>query len=690
MVYDTIPVSYIETKKVDTIDTYFGVDVADPYRWLEDDNSAETVEWVKKQAETTSNYLTQIPFRDQVIDRISNLYNYEKYGIPFKEGGKYYIYKNDGLQNHYVLYVQDTKDSEPEVFLDPNTFSEDGTSSLAGLSFSEDSKTLAYQLSEAGADWRKVIIMDVDSKEILDTIHDIKFSPISWYKNDGFYYSRYDKPKGGDVLTSMTQQHKVYYHKLGTPQSSDKLVFGGDIQRRYVQAQVTEDNEYLIISAAQGTSGNELYIQKLGKKNAPIVRVVDHFESDVYLSHSEGDDLYLLTNLGAPKNRIVKMDANNHHPDNWVDIIPESENVLQTVSVAGKQMFVSYLKDASTKVYQYNYDGELGRQVEFPTIGTVYGFGGKDETTETFYAFTSFNYPTTIFSYNIENGTSEVFKEPTLDFIASDYEVNQVFFESKDGTKVPMFIVHKKGLKKNGSHPTLLYGYGGFNVSLTPSFSLRWMSWLDMGGVFALANIRGGGEYGEEWHKAGTKLQKQNVFDDFIAAAEYLHSEKYTSPKKLAIFGGSNGGLLVGAVMTQRPDLMQVAVPAVGVLDMLRYHKFTAGAGWISDYGCADSSKVMFEYLQAYSPVHNVEEGVRYPSTLITTADHDDRVVPAHSFKFAAELQEKHHGENPVLIRIETKAGHGAGKPTSKVIEEIADTYIFAFYNMNAKPEYVD
>jgi len=685
---ETMKLQYPTTQKVAQTDTYFGKEVADPYRWLEDDRSEETAAWVNAQNEVTGSYLENIPFRKSIEERLTELWNYEKYSAPSKKGDKYYFFKNDGLQNQSVLYVQESLESEPEVFLDPNQFSDDGTVSLSTTSFTKDGSLLAYSISESGSDWRKIIVMDVESKEqVGDTLKDVKFSGISWKGNEGFFYSSYDKPEEGSALSGLNMNHKLYYHKLGTPQSEDVLVFGGEqTPRRYVGGNVTEDNRFLAITAANGTSGNELYVKDL-EADGDIVQIIDDFEHDNYIVHSKDGQLYILTNLDAPNKRIIKVDAATPEPENWTDLIPEKEEVLQSVSFAGGKIFANYLKDAANRIEQYDLQGKLEKEVALPTIGSAGGFEGTQEDDKVFYYFTSFTYPTSIYAYDIASGESSLFRQAEVDFNPDDYETKQVFYESKDGTQVPMFIVHRKDLKMDGQNPTYLYGYGGFNVSLTPGFSVARLYWLENGGVFAMPNLRGGGEYGEAWHEAGTQMQKQNVFDDFIAAGEYLKNEGYTSKEKLAIAGGSNGGLLVGATMTQRPDLCQVALPAVGVLDMLRYHQFTAGAGWAPDYGIADSSQAMFEYLYAYSPLHNIEQGVEYPATLVTTADHDDRVVPAHSFKFAATLQEKHEGENPVLIRIETKAGHGAGKPTSKQIEEWADKYAFTFYNMNEIPE---
>lgn len=677
-----VEVTYPETRKVDTVDTYFDTEIKDPYRWLEDDRSDETAAWVKAQNEVTFGYLEKIPFRNQIKNKLEDLWNYEKIGAPFTEGDYTFYLKNDGLQNQYVLYKRD-KDGNEEIFLDPNNFSEDGTTSLAGLEFSKDSKTVAYAISEGGSDWRKVIIMDVTSKAILgDTLIDIKFSGLSWKGNEGFYYSSYDKPTGSE-LSAMTDQHKLYYHKLGTSQSEDKIVFGLDQKRRYIGGYVTEDDKYLIITAANSTYGNELYIKDLTNPNSKIVTLVNNFDNDHYVIENDGDKLFIVTDKDAPNRKIVIADAKNPSAP-WVDFVPETENVLSPSTGSG-YFFAHYMKDAISQVKQYDYHGNLVREVELPGVGSVGGFGGKKEDTTLYFTFTNYITAGTIYSYEPKEGKTEVYEKSKAKFNSDDYESKQVFYTSKDGTKIPMIISHKKGIKLNGKNPTILYGYGGFNVSLTPGFSIANAVWMENGGIYAVPNLRGGGEYGKQWHVAGTQTQKQNVFDDFIAAGEFLIENGYTSPDYLAIRGGSNGGLLVGACMTQRPDLFKVALPAVGVLDMLRYHTFTAGAGWAYDYGTADQSKEMFEYLLTYSPVHNVKPGIEYPATLITTADHDDRVVPAHSFKFAAGLQEKQNGTNPVLIRIEVNAGHGAGKPLSKTIEENADIQAFTLFNMGVR-----
>jgi len=676
---------YPETKKGTVVDTYFGENVADPYRWLEDDMSDETAQWVKTQNNLTFSYLEQIPYRDTLKQRLEKLMNYEKISAPFTEGDYTYFYKNDGLQNQYVLYR--SKDGgEAEIFLDPNTFSEDGTTSMSGLSFSEDGSLLAYQISEGGSDWRKIIVIDTETKEQVEqALVDVKFSGVSWLANDGFYYSSYDKPEGSE-LSAKTDQHKVYYHKLGQAQSEDTLVFGDTAEQkhRYVGAKATKDGRYLFISASVSTSGNKLFIKDLTKPDSEFVTVVGNTDSDTSVIDNEGSKLFLVTNLNAPNKKVVTVDASNPQPENWQDFIPETENVLN-VTLGGNTFFANYMVDAISKVKQYNKQGELIREISLPGVGTASGFGGKKEQTTLYYSFTNYKTPGTTYSFDVQSGESKVYRKSGIDFNSDNYTSEQVFYTSKDGTKVPMIITYKSDIKLDGSNPTILYGYGGFNISLTPRFSSTTAAWLEQGGVYAVANIRGGGEYGKEWHKAGTQLQKQNVFDDFIAAAEYLQDKKYTSKKRLALRGGSNGGLLVGAVMTQRPDLFQVALPAVGVLDMLRYHTFTAGAGWAYDYGTSDQSKEMFDYLKGYSPIHNVKAGVEYPATMITTGDHDDRVVPSHSFKFAAELQANQAGTNPTLIRIETNAGHGAGTPTSKIIDLYADMYGFTLYNMGIK-----
>lgn len=678
-------VTYPTTQKIDVVDDYFGTKVTDSYRWLEDDMSAETAEWVKAQNKTTYGYLEQIPYRDKIKSRLAALLDYEKVGMPFIEGDYSYFYKNDGLQNQYVLYRQ-KGDEAAEVFLDPNAFSEDGTVSLSSIEFTEDGSHAVYLISEGGSDWRKARVIDTKTKEVIETeLVDIKFSGLSWVGNEGFYYSSYDKPKGSE-LSAKTDQHKLYYHKLGTAQAEDTLVFGGtDAEKhRYVSGEVTKDGKYLLVSAAVSTSGNKLFIKDLTKDNAPLVAVVDNTDSDTYMVSSNGDDLLFVTNMDAPNKRVVKANANNPSPANWQDVIAETDNVL-SVSTGGKYLFAKYMKDATSLIQQYDLNGKKIRDIALPEVGTAGGFSGKESQTKLYYSFSNQKTPSTIFSLDLASGESSVHMKSKVKFNSDNFESKQVFYTSKDGTKVPMIITHKKGLKLDGSNPTILYGYGGFNVSLQPRFSSTRAAWLELGGVYAVANLRGGGEYGKKWHNAGTQMKKQNVFDDFIAAAEYLISEKVTSSDKLAVMGGSNGGLLVGAVMTQRPELFKVALPAVGVLDMLRYHTFTSGAGWAYDYGKSDDNAEMFKYLLGYSPVHNVKAGTHYPATMVTTGDHDDRVVPAHSFKFAAELQAKQTGTNPTLIRIETDAGHGAGTPISKTIDQYADIYGFTLFNMGVK-----
>lgn len=678
-------IEYPQTKKDTTVvDNYFGTEVADPYRWLEDDRSEATENWVKAENKVTFDYLAKIPYRQALKDRLSEIWNYEKVSAPFEEGDYTYFYKNDGLQNQYVIYRKKGAEGKEEVFLDPNTFAEDGTTSLDNVSFSKDGKTVAYSISEGGSDWRKVIVMNAETKEIIgDTLIDVKFSGISWKGNEGFFYSSYDKPEGSE-LSAKTDQHKLYYHKLGTPQSKDEVIFGDKQKRRYVQGSVTEDGRYLFITASNSTSGNELYVKDLSVSGGAIVTMVDNYNSDSKVIDNKGSQLYIVTNLDAPNQRVITVDARRPQAKYWKDFISETENVL-SISTGAGYFFAHYIVDAVSKVLQYDYNGKLVREVKLPGVGSVGGFGGKNDAKELYFSFSNYSTPSTTYVMNPKEGTYGVYWKPKISYNADDFESKQVFYSSKDGVKVPMIITYKKGIELNGKNPTILYGYGGFNISLTPSFSTANAVWMEQGGVYAVANLRGGGEYGRKWHDAGTKMQKQNVFNDFIAAAEYLISENYTSSDYLAIRGGSNGGLLVGATMTQRPDLMKVALPAVGVLDMLRYHTFTAGAGWAYDYGTAEDSKEMFEYLKGYSPVHNVKAGVAYPATLITTGDHDDRVVPAHSFKFAAELQAKQVGSNPVLIRIETNAGHGAGTPVSKTIEQYADMYGFTLWNMGIK-----
>ena len=677
--------NYPQTRMDNTVDTYFGTQVADPYRWLEDDRSAETAQWVKAQNDFTFGYLSKIPYRQAIKEKLEKLWNYEKLSAPFTEGDYTYYYKNDGLQNQSVLYRKD-KEGKEEIFLNPNTFSKDGTTSLGDVAFSEDGSLVAYLISEGGSDWRKGIVLDAKTKKAIgDTLVDIKFSSVAWKGNEGFFYSSYDKPKGSE-LSAKTDQHKLYYHKLGTSQKSDKLIFGGTPAEkyRYVSGTVSNDGKYLFISVANATSGNKLFVRDLSNPKSSLVTITNNFDGDTGFVNNQGTTLFLETNINAPNGRLVKVDFKNPQPEHWQDVIPETKNVL-SITTAGKYLFAKYMVDALSYVKQYDYEGKLIREVKLPSIGSAGGFYAKKDETHTYFSFTNYAYPTQIYKMDLATGATELYWKPAIAFDATHYESKQVFYTSKDGTKIPMMITYKKGIKLNGKNPTLLYGYGGFNISLMPTFGVANAVWLELGGVYAVPNLRGGGEYGKQWHDAGTKMQKQNVFDDFIAAAEYLIKEKYTSPQYLAIRGGSNGGLLVGATMLQRPDLFKVALPAVGVLDMLRYHTFTAGAGWAYDYGTSDDSKEMFEYLKAYSPLHNVKKGVAYPATLITTGDHDDRVVPAHSFKFAAELQAKQTGNNPILIRIETNAGHGAGTPVSKTIEQNADLQAFTLWNMGVK-----
>lgn len=673
-------IKYPETKKGEVSDVYFGTKVNDPYRWLEDDKSAETAAWVKNQNELTNSYLSRIPYRNSLKERLEKLWNYEKISAPFKEGKNTYYYKNNGLQNQSILYQKEAKGTD-SVFLDPNTFSKDGSSSLGDVSFSKDGSIVAYSVSEGGSDWRKVIIMNVETKEIIeDTLIDVKFSAISWKANEGFYYSSYDKPKGSE-LSAKTDQHKLYYHKLNTSQKSDEIIFGLKQKRRYVNGYVTQDNHYLVISAASSTSGNELYIKDLKNSNSEIICIINNFDSDNDIIENSDSNLYIFTNKNAPNKKVVTVDYKNPSPENWKDFIPETENVL-SITTGGNYFFAEYMKDAVSLLKQFDYSGKLIREVQLPGLGSMSGFSGKKKEKILYYSFTNYTTPASIYSFEPKSGKSILYQKPKIDFNSDEFESKQVFYTSKDGTKIPMIITYKKGLKLDGKNPTILYGYGGFNISLTPGFSVSNAIWMENGGIYAVPNLRGGGEYGKKWHDAGIKISKQNVFDDFIAAAEYLISNNYTSSNFLAIKGGSNGGLLVGATMTQRPDLIKVALPAVGVMDMLRYNAFTAGAGWAYDYGTAQDSKEMFEYLLNYSPVQNVKNGVQYPATMVTTGDHDDRVVPAHSFKFAAELQDKQTGNNPTIIRIDINAGHGAGKSVNLTIRESADTLAFALYNM--------
>ena len=678
-------IQYPETRKDTIVDNYWGTIVTDPYRWLEDDRSAETEAWVVAQNQVTFSYLEKIPFRKQLKERFTELMDYPKYGSPKKVNNKYYFYKNDGLQNQSVLYELDSLDAEPKVLLDPNTLSDDGTVALSQASFSRDGKYLAYSIAKSGSDWNEIFVMEVATRKLLtDHIEWVKFSGISW-RGDGFYYSAYSKPEKGKEYSNKNEYHKVFYHKLGQPQEQDKIIFENkQFALRNCGAGVSEDEKYLFIYETESTSGNSLWIKDLTKPNAKPQLIAPGFDSDFnVIDHYQGK-VYVLTNYQAPNQQLMVFDPAKPQLENWQTLIAETENVLETASIIGGKLFVKYLKDASHHLYAFNMDGKSLYEVELPTIGTV-GISGNMNENEAFYTFTSYTFPPTIYRYDVAKNKAELFRKSEVSFNSEDYVSEQVFYTSKDGTKIPMSITYKKGMKRNGKNPVMLYGYGGFNISLLPSFSITRMPFLEKGGIYAIANIRGGGEYGETWHKAGTKMQKQNVFDDFIAAAEYLIAERYTNPKRLAINGGSNGGLLVGAVMTQRPELFAVAIPEVGVLDMLRYQKFTIGWAWATDYGTSEESKEMFEYLLGYSPLHNLKAGTDYPATMITTGDHDDRVVPAHSFKFAATLQAANAGKNPTLIRIDVNAGHGAGKPVSKIIDAQTDVWSFVMYNLGMR-----
>jgi prolyl oligopeptidase len=682
--------TYPQTRKADQVDDYHGTKVADPYRWLENPDSPEAREWIEAQNKLTFDYLGRIPQRAKIKERLTDLWNYERFGVPFKEGNRYFITRNDGLQNQSVLYTMDTLDATPRVLLDPNKLSTDGTVALKGYAISEDGAHMAYGLSTAGSDWEEWRVRKVSSAEDTDDILQwVKFSGASWTRDGaGFFYSRYDEPKQGEKLKSVNYYQKLFFHKLGTPQSHDLLVYERPDQKEWgFNGYVTEDGRYLIISIRQGTDvKNRVYYKELSlptsieqlamKSSSSVVQLLNDFDASYEFIGNDGPIFWFLSDLNAPRGKIIAIDTRKPARENWKVIVPEAKDTLQSVQLVNNQFIALYMRDAKSAVRIFDLEGKPVRDIALPGIGTAGGFTGKQKDTETFYAFTSFTAPSTIYRYDLRTGQSTVFREPKLKFDPIQFETRQVFYRSKDGTVVPMFIVNKKGTKLDGKNPTLLYAYGGFNISLTPSFSASTMVWLEMGGVYAQPNLRGGGEYGEEWHQAGTKLRKQNVFDDFIAAAEWLIQQKITSPEKLAISGGSNGGLLVGACITQRPELFRAALPAVGVMDMLRFHKFTIGWAWTSDYGSADNPEE-FKVLYRYSPLHNLKPGTRYPATFVTTADHDDRVVPAHSFKFAAAIQEAQAGEHPVLIRIETKAGHGAGKPTSKIIEEAADRYAF-------------
>ncbi|MBF2005043.1 MAG: S9 family peptidase [Chlorogloeopsis fritschii C42_A2020_084] len=684
------PLTYPSTRKSNQIDSYHGAPVADPYRWLEDPDSEETQAWVEAQNKVTFSYLEEIPAREKIKQRLTKLWDYEKYSVPFKEGERYFYFKNDGLQNQSVLYTLKSLDEEPTVLLDPNTLSEDGTVALSGLAISEDGKLLAYGLSTAGSDWQEWKVRDIEAcQDLEDHLKWIKFSGASWTNDHkGFFYSRYDEPNEKSKLADVNYYQKLYYHRLGTPQSEDILIYHRPDEKEWgFDGSVTEDGRYLIISVWLGTDPKNLVFYKdLTNPNSEVIELINKFEANYGFIDNDGNVFYFRTDLDAPRGRLIAIDTQKSALENWQEIITQAAETLESVGIINNQFVADYLKDAHSQIKIFNLNGEFVREVELPGIGSAGGFGGKRYDTETFYSFTSFTTPATIYRYDMVSGKSEIFRQPNVDFNPADYETKQIFYNSKDGTRVPMFITHKKGIKLDGNNPTYLYGYGGFNASLTPAFSVSNLVWMEMGGVYAVPNIRGGGEYGEEWHQAGMKLKKQNVFDDFIAAAEWLIANGYTKPAKLAIGGGSNGGLLVGACMIQRPDLFAAALPAVGVMDMLRFPKFTIGWAWVSEYGSPENPEE-FKALYAYSPLHNLKPGKAYPATLITTADHDDRVVPTHSFKFAAALQAAHAGDAPVLIRIETKAGHGAGKPTTKMIEEVADKWAFLVRTLDMEVE---
>lgn len=679
--------NYPISKKVDTTDTYFKTTVADPYRWLEDDNSEETKAWVKEQNKVTDEFLNTIPFKAKIKERLTEVWNYPKVGVPFKKGDLYFHYRNDGLQNQSVLYVQSNLEDKARVLLDPNKLSEDGTVALANISVSNDSKYLAYLIARSGSDWNEVFVKDIATgKDVSDHLKWIKFSVVSWYK-DGFFYAAYDVPKTGTELSNTNEYHKVYYHKLGNKQAEDELIYqDSNFPKRLYGVSVTDDEKYLILSAMSASQGNALYFKEVENKSDDFKMITDELNFEHHIIDNVNGSLLMYTNNGAPKYRLVSVDVNNPSKENWKNVIAEKENVLSSVKLAGGKLVATYMKDAYSKIEILNMDGSFDYEFELPGIGTAGAFSGKKDEMTAFYSFESFTSPEIAYKYNFESKKSEVFYQPKINFNPEDFITEQKFYTSKDGTKIPMFIIYKKGLELNGNNPCLLYGYGGFNISLTPYFTPRRLVWLENGGVYVVANLRGGGEFGEDWHQAGTKLNKQNVFDDCISAAEFLIEKKYTNTSKLALKGGSNGGLLVGAVINQRPDLFKVAIPEVGVMDMLRYHKFTIGWAWAGDYGTSEESEEMFKYLYNYSPIHNIENK-DYPAVMVTTADHDDRVVPAHSFKYMATLQEKYQGSNPVVIRIESNAGHGAGMPTSKQIEEYADIWSFIFYNMGIDPD---
>ncbi|MFH2144149.1 MAG: prolyl oligopeptidase family serine peptidase [Bacteroidota bacterium] len=686
---DKCPFKYPETKKVDSIDTYFGTKVPDPYRWLECDTASEVAQWVRMQNDLTFNYLKAIPFRDKIKERLIKIWDYPKKSAPFRKGDYYFYYYNDGLQNQSVLYKQKGLDGTPEILLDPNLLSEDGTASLSTLSFSRNGRYMAYSISSGGSDWKEIFVMNVETGEKLsDFIKWVKFSGISWY-GDGFYYSGYNPPAEGQELTKKNEFHKLFYHKLGDLQNNDRIVLENKkVPSRMFYSSVTYDERYLIVyEENMGDKGNMVHVLDHMDKTGEFITITDNFENSYTVIGNNNEVLYISTDCKAPKNRLVAINMNMPSIDSAEVIIPEKENVLRSVSMCFDKFIVGYMKDAHSVIEVYNYNGNFQYEIELPALGSVDGFNGQKNDSLSFYTFTSYTYPSVVYKYDFSTKRSEIYSNTEIDFDFEPYETKQVFYPSKDGTKIPMFLIHKKGIKLDGNNPVILYGYGGFNISQTPGFRISRMIWLENGGVYAVANLRGGGEYGEEWHQEGTKLKKQNVFDDFISAAEYLIKVGYTNPEKLAIQGGSNGGLLVGACINQRPDLFKVALPAVGVMDMLRFQKFTIGGGWVSDYGSSDNEEE-FKYIYKYSPLHNISDKLDYPAVLVTTADHDDRVVPSHSFKYIATLQEKYKGSNPVMIRVDVMAGHGAGKPTEKIIEEVVDLYSFVFYNMDITPIY--
>ncbi len=685
---DNKPIEYPETATVDATDNYHGTEVPDPYQWLEDDNSEQTAQWVKAQNEVTFNYLAGIDFREQIKSRLTQVWDFERYSTPFWKGDNYFFYKNDGMQNQSVLYIQEGLDGAPREFLNPNKMSDDGTVSLSGLSISDDGQYMAYGVSRGGSDWTEIFVREIASgQDTPDHIEWAKFTGIAW-KDNGFYYSRYDKPAEGQELSGANEYHKVYYHTLGTSQDDDQLIFENkEHPRRNMSAWTSDDERFLVVNETQSTSGNAMYVKDLTRPSSGFTTIIEGFEYTNSVVDNINGSLLVLTNHSAPRYRLVQIDPANPAPSSWKEIIPENEDVLRGVALVGGKIISNYLKDANSKAYIHNMDGTPEQELQLPALGTLGGFSGKKDENMAFFSFSSYTYPSTVFRYDVASNEYQVYFSPDIDFNPEEYETQQVFYTSKDGTQVPMFITHKKGIELDGTNPTILYGYGGFNISMTPGFSVANLPWLEKGGIYAVANLRGGGEYGREWHEQGTKLNKQNVFDDFIAAAEYLIDNQYTSSDKLAIKGGSNGGLLVGAVTNQRPELFAVALPAVGVMDMLKFHQFTIGWAWVDDYGSSEDPD-QFGNLYSYSPLHNIKEGLNYPAVLVTTGDHDDRVVPAHSFKYIATLQNKYQGMNPVMIRIETQAGHGAGKPTSKVIEELADVLAFTWYNMEERPQF--